>query len=369
MVRPLVDVLDATFVETSRFVAEWAARLPEIEFVPARDARSLLRALESRRAAAVVIRVADEQSRGFVSELARRYPALALLVLGDEAHSPPSRRSGPTLSVTGVEYAPVERFFRDDVLGAARGSLHGVALSSVVQVLSLERRTCMLRVRSGRRTGAIVVRTGAVVHAEYAGLSPVDAALRIFSWSDSEVAIEPAPTSIEQTIDLPLDYMLLESARRHDEREGEPQATSKRESIAPGPAMVRERDGMLGADSEIARRIIDAAMETRGAIVVQIVDVQARGLVEQRAREGQSAVSATLVATLSEAAFDMTREMERGDWVEDVVIRFSSCFMLLRPLPTSDKLVVCAAFDSKQITVGLASARLAQIVNEACAHA
>lgn len=370
MARALVDVLCATFDETSSFVSEWASRIPEIEFVAARDGRALLRALEGHRPAAVVISVFDEQTAGVVSEIARRYPALALLVFGEHAPKAAARRSGPTLSLGSEDHASVERFFRDDVLGAARGSLHGVALSSVVQVLSIERRTCALRIRAGRRTGSMVVRNGAVVHAECAGLSPVDAALRIFSWGDTDVSFEPAPVAIEQTIDLPLDYMLLESARRRDEHGVRSEPSARRDSVPPSdatPSAMRAMGNTVDAGAAVRAehgvRLVDEVMLISGTLVAELVDVQRRAVVWQRARDSDRTVSPALVANVAESVFDMIREMERSDWVEDVVIRFSSCFKLLRPLPTSDNLVVCAVFDSKQITVGLASARLAHVVS------
>ncbi|MBL8681234.1 MAG: DUF4388 domain-containing protein [Myxococcales bacterium] len=324
----------------------------------------MLRALESHRPAAVVIAVFDEQTAGVVSEIARRYPALALLVFGEHAPKATGRRSGPTLALGSEDHSSVERFFRDDVLGAARGSLHGVALSSVVQVLSIERRTCALRVRAGRRTGSMVVRNGAVVHAEYAGMSPIDAALQIFAWGDTDVSFEPAPVSIEQTIDWPLDYMLLESARRRDEHGVRAEPAARRDSVPPMEATARgSGDAGTAVGSEHCARLVDEVMLISGTLVAELIDVQRRTIVCQRAREGDRTVSPALVANVAESVFDMVREMERSDWVEDVVIRFSSCFKLLRPLPTSDNLVVCALFDSKQVTVGLASARLAHVVS------
>lgn len=366
MVRPLVDVLGASAEDSEALCKEWATLVSDLEFVAATDSRALTQTLEKRRPAAVVIRVVDSRFEAVATEVAQRFSAVPLLVLGSAQIASARKRSAPTLSAEVEDHSAIVQFFRDDVLGAARGVLHGVALPSVLQVLCIERRTCSLRVRAGRRIGVLIVRSGLVVHAQFPGDAPLAAALRILSWGISDVLIEPAPATLQPTLDLPLDFLLLESARQADERR-EPGANRRPESLLPPAANERAQSASaewsFATLPEEALRLVDSVIAINGALVAELVDVERRALIIQRICEGERAVSPSLVAAVGESALDMLLDMEKKDWVEEVTIRFSSCFKLIRPLQSIRTVVLCAAFDSKQITIGLASTRLAQLVS------
>lgn len=80
MARPLVLVQGLHSDDARALTARWQLAVPELEFEPARDTRALLKALEARRAAAVIVRTTLNGSTSTaVIEVSRKYPSTALL--------------------------------------------------------------------------------------------------------------------------------------------------------------------------------------------------------------------------------------------------------------------------------------------------
>jgi hypothetical protein len=358
--RPLVIVKGVNDEDARALVRSWASALPELELEPVATDRALLKALEARRAAAVVVR-RDESSPGSgeaIADVARRYPTTALLVLGSQPlhHSMP--RAAPMLALSAEDHDSVLRFLREDVAKAARGSLSGVALPSVLQVLQLERRTCLMRVRSQRRTGMLVVRNGELIHAEYRKRAPLDAALELLAWTDADVQFEPAPT-MSATIEAPIDFLLLESARRHDERRT---TSAHGESVFPS-GNASGHWSMQPLHKEQADGILGRVLAMVGAKAVAVVDIENRLLLGSRSAEDSGSPSVDRVSDIVRAVFETLVDMDVRDWLDEVVINLSARFMILRPFRAAPNLVLCATFGRREITLGLAKTMLAQAMD------
>ncbi len=361
MTPPLALILGSSERDSVELAESFARELPAVEFEPVRSARELLRALERRRASAVIARAPREGAPlPELAEVARLYPSTALLVLGDaqQAHATQSTEAHPQDDGRRA----ILSFLRDDVLKAARGSLSGVALPTMIQVLAGEQRTCALRVRRGRAVGSIVMRAGEIVHAEHRALSPRDAALTLLAWEATDVVFEPAPAHPERTIHDRVDFLLFEAARLQDERA----QGSHRDSVAPSasatsqgswqfPALLRgERDALLAE-----------VLKIPGATMAELVDVGQRQVVSKRTTDGKPApsVSPDRVASIVRSVYDMALDADTRGAMEEIVLSFSTWFKLLRPVRNAPDLVVCVAFERADITLGLAKSMLSKAID------
>ncbi len=138
---------------------------------------------------------------------------------------------------------------------AARGFVTGFPLSTFLQILEIERRSCTLRVHAGVRTGLLHVVGGAPWDAEAGGLRGEEAASEIVTWTGAGIEILPACKGIERRVTSSLGQLLLEAFRIIDEqREAGPA------DAGPTESGTRE-SGPVENQSELKEETIMSAVE------------------------------------------------------------------------------------------------------------
>lgn len=100
------------------------------------------------------------------------------------------------------------------------GVLGGFALSSVLTVLELERRSGLLELRHNGRRGRIWLREGAPVAAMVDHDVGADAVFQLLSWQRGQFRFRAGTALVQDRVDQirsPLAHLLIEAARRQDE--------------------------------------------------------------------------------------------------------------------------------------------------------
>lgn len=363
MARPLVVVLGEQAEPTQALVSAWSQAVPELEVQAVYELREMLSLAERRPASAVVI-CSDSTVRaaGSLADLARRCPTTAVLVLGGEVPKTSVSRPAQMLSLPREDHGAVLAFLREDVLKAARGAISGVALPSVLQVLHFEGRTCAMRVRAHRRIGMLVMRNGAIIHAEHRDLPPLEAAFEMLSWANVDVVFESAPPLAAPTITESLDYLLLEAARLSDERA---QQGARGESMQPGAILSTSEWRLPALLRGDAGPMLDEVMSLPGALMVELVDVENRLLLGRRSAEPSLVMAPERVAAVVRSVFDIVVDQDMSEWMDEIVLNFASQFKIIRPLRVAPNLVLCVAFKHKMITLGLAKTLVARAIDRA----
>ncbi|MEM7049790.1 MAG: DUF4388 domain-containing protein [Acidobacteriota bacterium] len=126
------------------------------------------------------------------------------------------------------------------------GHFRGWNLSTILQMVEMDKRTCTLRVRCGENLGLLFFRAGDLIDAESGPLQGIDAAYEIVNWDgDTSVEVEGFCGSEQKSIDLPVTHLLLEGLARRDEerRESETGETSK----PNGQASLTPQDAAMAA--------------------------------------------------------------------------------------------------------------------------
>ncbi len=100
-----------------------------------------------------------------------------------------------------------------------QGHISGIPLTSFLQLIELDRKTCTLRVTSGNRQGSLYFVNGELWDAQSGNECGEETALQIISWRQVIIDIEDKCPLTIRNIDLPLGFMLIEGARRRDERQ------------------------------------------------------------------------------------------------------------------------------------------------------
>ena len=111
--------------------------------------------------------------------------------------------------------------FKECVLKELRSSntsqIHGINLSSFLQLIDIEGKICTLTVRSHGNTGYLYFLNGELIAAETESLRGEEAALEIINWDNSVIEIAEICRRNKREIEKPLMQILMESARIKDE--------------------------------------------------------------------------------------------------------------------------------------------------------
>lgn len=93
------------------------------------------------------------------------------------------------------------------------GTVTNTSLPDVIQLVCIGRNSCRMHVRSGARSGFIVVKEGEITHAETGALKGEEAFYEIISWELGVFECDNVPVETE-TIHESWDFLLMESMRR-----------------------------------------------------------------------------------------------------------------------------------------------------------
>ena len=102
------------------------------------------------------------------------------------------------------------------------GQIAGVNLSSFLQLIEMEQKTCMVKVLSKKDMGKIFFVNGTIFDAETIHLRSLDALYDILSWNNTVIEVEKNNSKNQNNINLPLMHLLMEAARYSDEKSADP---------------------------------------------------------------------------------------------------------------------------------------------------
>ncbi len=111
----------------------------------------------------------------------------------------------------------VEKIINGLKAPSSQGYITGVSLSSFLQLLEIDKKTCTLTIRTRNKKGYMHFKEGELLDASYNQLQGSDAAFEIVSWKNVEIAMDSSCSATENKISQSLGFILLEGCRRTDE--------------------------------------------------------------------------------------------------------------------------------------------------------
>lgn len=98
------------------------------------------------------------------------------------------------------------------------GHVRNIGLAAFLQLVEMERKTCVLTIESEGRSGLLHLDEGVLVDARTEAMRGDAAALEIATWPSPAITIRVARGVKRRTVQQPLAFILLEAMRKHDER-------------------------------------------------------------------------------------------------------------------------------------------------------
>ncbi len=123
---------------------------------------------------------------------------------------------------------------------AVGGQIHGIGLSSFLQMSEMEKTTCKLKIRYEGETGFLYLHKGQLVDAQLGAREGMAAAMEIISWENTVIEIEKSGEKRKKSITMPLMNILMEGLRIKDEREA---LKKKSEKDTPKSAVAAKKKG------------------------------------------------------------------------------------------------------------------------------
>ncbi|QDG53963.1 response regulator [Persicimonas caeni] len=199
----------------------------DFQVLTAFDGREAIDVLEETPVDLVVTDLKMPRVNGFklVEHLNKEFPRLPVLVMTAFG----SRKIARKLSELGISQfldKPIEfdhlvgRIF-DQLDAGSRGRLQGIALPTFLQLIEMEKKTCTLQVQSGDQIGLLYFLKGELINAETSGMDGEEAASKIVTWEDPDIAVDSVLRKKKRTIDTKLGPLLMDAYRLHDERGAE----------------------------------------------------------------------------------------------------------------------------------------------------
>lgn len=136
------------------------------------------------------------------------------------------------------------------------GFLPAFSLPGFLQLVAMEQKTCCLGLRdSTGRTGTLWLEQGRLIDATQGDVQGSAAALRMLTWTNPDITLQPYQRSREPRITEGLNFLLMEAARLRDDAESEePELRGNARATlgmvdAPSPSPVE-----LATESTVARQ-------------------------------------------------------------------------------------------------------------------
>ncbi len=106
-----------------------------------------------------------------------------------------------------------------DTVRGISGQIAGVTLSSFLQMIEMEEKTCTIKVFTKKNMGHIFFQNGTLIDSNTIKLKHLDALYDILSWNNIIIEVGKNVSKKQNVINLPLMHILIESAQHSDEIE------------------------------------------------------------------------------------------------------------------------------------------------------
>ncbi len=126
-----------------------------------------------------------------------------------------------------IDFTSLLKKINEGLSSGKKGHVSGISLPSFLQLLELDKKTCTLTLSAGGQEGRMYFQQGELIDAHTGDIKGQDAAFELIQWDNTEIEIENVCRHRERTIEAPLGFILIESARMKDEKSMPPEAKKK----------------------------------------------------------------------------------------------------------------------------------------------
>jgi len=132
-----------------------------------------------------------------------------------------------------IEFDTLVAKIKEGLDAGTKGHVAGISIGSFLQLLDLERKTCTLTVHADDKVGTLFFNQGDLINAVTEGCEEgLEAAMEIIGWERTKIEILNMCRKRKRLIEVPLGFILIESARAKDEK-SHPAEDAEREAGTP----------------------------------------------------------------------------------------------------------------------------------------
>ena len=227
----------------------------QFEVVTALNGKEAVEALASRDVDLVITDLRMPEMDGFelLAHISSTYPFLPSIVMTAFATPEIEERVNAT-GIYRLLEKPIdfERLAEAIAEGLAQeskeGSVAGFSLENFLQLLAMEKKTCLLNIKEGDIEGRdieghLYLEKGEIKAAVCGNIKGVDALFKLLACENVQITFKKLPKKkVPKMIDKPLMHLLMEGMRRIDEKKAEREAALQNEQM--------EKDEILAATPE-----------------------------------------------------------------------------------------------------------------------
>lgn len=242
---PTVLVVDDEELFLKTALDGFAGTASDITVLTAKNGRLAVRILDSQHVDLVVtdLKMPEMDGYGLLAHMSRHHPnvpAIVMTAFGTPEIEGRLRDQGVTCVLDKpFDFPRLQKAISDTLSAMASGHITGISLATFLQMIQIERKTCVVHVASNSHSGLLHFKQGELIFAEGAGLSGDQAALAIMAWDEPVIEFQKTrPTNHPQALQ-PLPALLMEAYRLKDEAQRK-LAPSSQEAVALSPEDLEE---------------------------------------------------------------------------------------------------------------------------------
>ncbi len=198
-------------------------RYSDLEVIVAHERNDINRGLQQLAIDLVITDIEGTESCCFdlIESINQQFSELPVAVLSASLSSDLESRLGElriarrfTKPLNAEETA---KKIHQQLTNGAAGQLKGLSLTSVLQLMNVERKNCVLTVQTDRDRGELFIREGEIVAAKTATMSGKNAAYTIISWDEVRIDFLDKNFTVAEEISEPFMTLVMEALRLKDE--------------------------------------------------------------------------------------------------------------------------------------------------------
>lgn len=376
----IVDDEPAVLFALSEALAD---RRRGVKVATAANGNEAVAILESEKVDLVVTDLRMPEMDGFelMAWLRRSFPNLPVIVM--TAYVAESSRLGVGLDILEKPFdlAILKKKAADMLRQSVKGRVENISLSSFLQLLEIERKTCTLSVTSGEHGGRLYFRSGKLVGAETEELKDQAAALEIVTWEHADVEIADGCPVAGPELEGGLRFFLLEGMRLKDERErhappSQPDISQETDDaiealLSDAGSLARPSgdagDAAAAAErAETVREALERGRGLEGSLATLLVETATGKLIAAAigAKGVDLEVAARATAELARQKPRIDETIGLKDAVEEVLLTSTRRYYLLRPVGSEDRMFLLLVLDRSKASLTAAHEELGAMEKE-----
>lgn len=356
----------------------------EFEVLVANDGKQAIEILDSQQIDAMVTDLNMPIMDGFqlLAYVIKYHPTLSILVM-TAFGTPEIEKHLQEFEVVGYLEKPIDfqvltDRIRTTLAQSARGNITGITLSSFLQLLEIEKKTCLVKVISENGEGLLYFFAGKLVDALYGKYEGEKAVHIILGWEYVEIEISEIVKKIQKRINKSLSNLLMEAAQLKDEGSSDeimldPDLDSEPEQLPisdlnnlkeeTASKLADERSQLKSKEINMGNvnECLTDLMKVDGAMAASVVDAKSGmalgmiggGLNLEIAAAGNSEVVRSKLKTM--------QSLGMKDKIEDILITLGQQYHLIRLVAAAPNLFIYYVLNRSQSNLAMARHKLSEI--------